>query len=192
VPVPSILIVTGLPCTGKTTLGKRLAEDLRLPFISKDPIKERLFDTLGWSDREWSRRLGKATMDILYLLVEIELEAGRSFLVECNFDPALATGRFLDLYEKYPFNACQVLCHTEGKVLLERFKQRAESGERHPGHVDHTTYDELAPLLLTGTCEPLRIGGPVLPVDTTNFARIDYDGLVEEIRAALPGLGLQS
>ena len=44
---PMLLVVTGLPCTGKTTLGKYLASQLKLPFIHKDGIKETLFDLLG-------------------------------------------------------------------------------------------------------------------------------------------------
>jgi hypothetical protein len=71
---------------------------------------------------------------------------------------------------------------------MERYRQRAESGERHPGHVDHTTFDELAPALLKGMYEPLGIGGAVLHLDTTDFARIDYTALLEDIRAALPEL----
>ncbi|MFZ4462043.1 MAG: AAA family ATPase [Patescibacteria group bacterium] len=41
-----LIIITGLPCTGKTTLGRKLAEELRLPFVSKDDFKELLFDDL--------------------------------------------------------------------------------------------------------------------------------------------------
>jgi predicted kinase len=187
-PAPIALIVTGPPCTGKTTLGTYLARELRLPFLSKDRIKERLFDTLGWRDREWSRTLGKATFELLYLQLEIELEAGRSFLVECNFDPDLASPRFLALSEAYRFDACQVLCQTDGAVLLERFKQRAESGQRHPGHVDDTTYDELAATLLKGNSSPLRLDCPVLTVNTTDFAQVDYADLIDRIRSALPAL----
>ncbi len=33
---PCIIIITGLPGTGKTTLGKRLSENLAVPFFYKD------------------------------------------------------------------------------------------------------------------------------------------------------------
>lgn len=50
-PSPQVILVNGLPATGKTTLARRIATDLRLPLLAKDAIKETLFDTLGWSDR---------------------------------------------------------------------------------------------------------------------------------------------
>ncbi len=56
----SLIIILGPPGTGKTTLGKRIAKDLNLPFVHKDGIKELLFDKLGWSDRVWSRKVGIA------------------------------------------------------------------------------------------------------------------------------------
>jgi shikimate kinase len=35
-----LIIVTGAPAAGKTTVGRRLAEAFGLPFIYKDGIKE--------------------------------------------------------------------------------------------------------------------------------------------------------
>ena len=84
---PLLVIVTGLPCTGKTTLVQKIAAELRLPLITKDGIKERLFDSLGWSDREWSKKLGKATFDLLFYFIEVELRAGHSLIAEARFFP---------------------------------------------------------------------------------------------------------
>ncbi len=85
--LPLVIVVNGLPATGKTTLARRLADDFRLPLLAKDAIKETLFETLGWGDRAWSRRLGTATMALLYLLLEEHLRAGQPCIVECNFYP---------------------------------------------------------------------------------------------------------
>ena len=43
---PLVLIISGPPCTGKTTLARRLATDLGLPLMCKDTIKEVLFERL--------------------------------------------------------------------------------------------------------------------------------------------------
>jgi predicted kinase len=84
---PLLILLVGLPGTGKTTLAKQLAVDLEIPVIGKDEIKKILFDTLGWKDREWSVRLGGASFDLLYLLIEKMLSAGSSFMLM----PILAT-----------------------------------------------------------------------------------------------------
>jgi adenylate kinase family enzyme len=39
-----LIIITGLPGTGKTTLARDLAKRYGLPLLSKDTIKERLMD----------------------------------------------------------------------------------------------------------------------------------------------------
>lgn len=186
-PAPAVIIVSGPPCTGKTTLARQLAHDLRMPLLSKDSIKEVLFDALGWSDRDWSRRLGRAMFEVLYLLMESELAAGRSFLVESNFKPELANSRFKAIREKYPFFAIQVQCRTDGAVLVERFRRRAESGERHPGHADLDSLLEVPSDLSKGFYEPLDLGGPTIVWDTTDRERTDYDALLQVIHTHMSG-----
>ena len=182
---PFVLIVTGSPSSGKTTLGRRIADDMRLPFIHKDGLKELLFDTLGWSDRAWSKRLGVATYAILYHIVEAQVRAGASFVVESNFHPVYDNEKVAALQKTYGFAAFQVRCVADGDVLFARFKARAESGERHPGHVDDLNYDEFEEMLRRGRDDALAIEGEIYEIDMTDFDVIDYDGLMTAIRAAL-------
>ncbi len=62
----AFVVVAGLPGSGKTTLARALAVELDLPLISKDTIKEALFDALGTGDLEWSKRLGRAAHLVMY------------------------------------------------------------------------------------------------------------------------------
>jgi predicted kinase len=187
-PKPLLIIVTGPPCTGKTTLGRKLAVELHLPFVNKDGIKETLFESLGWRDREWSKKLGRASISLLYYFIETQLEAGRSFIVESNFKAEFATLEFLALKQKYNFEPFQILCQTDGQVLFQRFKERFASGKRHPGHVDHLNSDEFKETLLEGNGQILDIGGEVFEVDTTDFEKIDYKGLLKAIEGAVNNL----
>ena len=177
-----LIIITGPTCTGKTTLGKHLARELHLPFVTKDGIKELLFDNLGWKDREWSKKLGKATYPILYYFVESLLAAGCSHIVESNFSAEFSTEKFFELKKQYGFEPFQIQCVSNGEVLFQRFKERSESGERHPGHRDHLNYEEFKAGLLKGRDEPLDIGGTLVEVDTTDFGAIDYKKLIEMIQ----------
>ena len=181
--LPLLIIVAGPPCSGKTTLARWLATELALPLVAKDDIKESLFDSMGWSDREWSKKLGRATYALLYYFVETQLAAGRSLVVESNFDPDNATQIFMELKRRFPFEPFQIQCRADGAVLLKRFKERTESGARHPGHTDHLNYEEIRPVLLKGKSENLEIGGTLVEIDTTDFHKIDRIGLLRAIRS---------
>jgi predicted kinase len=182
---PPLVIVTGPPASGKTTLGRMLAMRLDMPFLYKDGIKETLFDTLGWSDRDWSRRLGVATYALLFHLLEMELAARRSLVIESNFDAERAGPSFLALRQRYEFRPVQVCCVAEGAVLLERVRLRVTTGARHPGHDEPANMAELAPFLLRGRLDPLPLDGPMIEIDTTDFARVDPAAITREVSAAL-------
>jgi hypothetical protein len=49
------VVISGLPGSGKTTLGRRLAPALDLPLIDKDDILDRLFASKGVGDAAWRR-----------------------------------------------------------------------------------------------------------------------------------------
>jgi hypothetical protein len=105
------------------------------------------------------------------------LRAGSSAMLESNFRAEFESGKVRNLITQYNANSCQILCQADGQVLRQRYRQRAASGERHPGHVDHVCYEELHDVLGMGRCDPLDISGPLLEVDTTDFAAVDYSGV---------------
>src|SRR5262252_6392146 len=82
---PLLVLVTGPPAAGKTTVAWEIAARLGLPLVAKDTIKEALYDALGVGDLEWSTRLGGATFAVLWALLEDSLRAGASVVAEANF-----------------------------------------------------------------------------------------------------------
>jgi predicted kinase len=186
-PSPLLIIISGPPCSGKSALGDRLAQALTMPLFHRDGFKELLFDSLGWSDLEWSQRLGGASYALLYHAAEALLRAKRSVIIESNFDPQYDTRRLHDLAARHPFLPLQIRCMAEGAVLFERFKQRAASGKRHPGHLDHLNIPIYEPIVWEGPSprdQFLDIGGERIDIDTTDFATVDYDAILELVRAA--------
>jgi predicted kinase len=178
---PTLIIVHGLPASGKTTLAKWLAQKLGWPIIHKDDVKEILFDTLGWSDRAWSRKLGVATIELLFHVVELQLAAGASFMVECNFKPELASARIRAILHKTNAHCVQVLCHADGRLRLQRFMAR----QRHPGHVDGELTQDMADVWAAEQLAPLDLDAPVIALDTTRWERVDYDAVFREVSAQL-------
>ena len=169
-----LIIVSGFSCTGKTTLAKKIAERYLLPLISRDDIKESLYNSLGYSDREWSKKLGVASYDLLYLFTEELLASKKSLIIESNFKSGTDTVKLLNLKNKYQFKLLQIHCHTTVAIALQRFKERAISGARHPGHVDHLIYEEMESNWKQGGYEILNICDRSIKIDTTDFNLIDY------------------
>lgn len=179
---PVIVIVTGPPGAEKTSLGRKLSERLKLPFISKDEVKEILFETLGWQDRLWSRRLGQASFEILFHILERQLAVGKSAVAETAFIPQYDNPRFQSFREEYSFEPIQILCTADDQVLFERFVKRIEAGERHPGHVGQLMrYDQFSALLRERKYGALDIGGLLLEVDMTDFDAVNVESLMRAI-----------
>lgn len=182
---PFLILINGLPGSGKTSLGTNIAAHFALPFIHKDGVKELLFEALGWSDREWSKKLSRASYDLLFYFAEAELSVGRSLVMEANFSSDLHTSRLLELQGRRPNVPIQILCVCEGQTLLERYTARAEAKDRHPGHLDASHLEALKPTFLNNQHPRLEIGGALIQVDTTDFEQIDYPGLYQKLNTLM-------
>lgn len=54
------ILLAGMPASGKSTVARYLSEQMKLPMISKDSLKEVLFDTIGFHSRAEKNKLGVA------------------------------------------------------------------------------------------------------------------------------------
>ena len=153
--LPLVIVVTGPPASGKTTVAERLREALEVPLLTKDSIKERLFDELGWSDHEWSNTLGRTSILLLHDFAERLVGAGVSHILEANFE-ALSAPRLASLHARL----VQVYCSAPADVLIRRFEERP----RHPGHVDDAW--NLADELEKGRWPRLELDAPRVEYET--------------------------
>lgn len=80
------VLITGIPAAGKSALAEYLGEQLNLPVLSKDRVKELLYDTVGFRSRAEKVRLGTAAMEIMYYAAEQLMLCGRQFIMENNFE----------------------------------------------------------------------------------------------------------
>jgi hypothetical protein len=161
-----------------------LSGSLKLPLISKDTFKERIFDTLGYSDKAWSLKASAAAHRLMDYVIEEELKAGRSLIVESNFRIDRDSQRFTKIQAKYGCKLIQVLCWAQGSVLYERFMHRQQTS-RHAGYVESASPEQIRKDLAPGKCDPLNIPGKTIEIDTTDFNRVDYKEIIKHIQSLI-------
>lgn len=179
----TLVIVSGAPASGKTTLARQLAHALTLPMISRDAIKEALFDTLGWRDRARSRELGDSSSRVMFVLLAEALTAGADCIAEGTFRPSSTTAGFRTLLDAVSPRTVQVHCTAEPDVLIERFSARMGSSDRHPGHND--MLDEFRLDLQRAAFTPLPLEGPTLIVDSTRPPGSQWTDVIAEVASLM-------
>jgi predicted kinase len=180
--VPTIVLVTGHPSTGKTTLAETLAQELKLPLTCRDQLKELLLDTLGWSTKEWSNRLSVASWALLYQQIERLLSASVDQIVESNFDPIYANAKWARLRQRYSFRLLQIRCEASAEVLIARYHERIANGTRHPGHINRSDDAAFLDLISQGPMDWIDIESERLVVDTNVLDKENYQSVVMAVR----------
>lgn len=190
------ILVCGIPASGKTHMARRLSELLSVPVFSKDDIKERLFDTVGFKSREEKNALGVGAAEIMYYAAGQVLSAGGSVILENNFETRSIPG-MKALIERCKCRTVTVELAGEAEVLYRRFLSREGSPQRHRGHVVNTCYPE--PPGQAGEYSPMSleqfisgvtgrgmagfdIGGPRIVVDVTDLSKVDCANVAEQVR----------
>lgn len=194
------ILVTGIPAAGKSTIAQTLAKNLKLPVVSKDSIKELLFDCVGFRSREEKVNLGTGSMEIMYYVAGQLMEAGLPFILENNFEYVSEHG-MKALLEKYQYPVLTIVLFGKYQVIYQRFLERNASPDRHRGHVvndcypekenDGTekphriqlSYEEFVQGIRRRGFEDFSVGGERLKVDTTDFSRIDMEEIQSKIEA---------
>ena len=183
-----LVLVNGPPCAGKSHLTEVLAASTSLPIMTKDMIKETVYDSAGWADRDWSRRLGTAASALLWMFAHSLLSQGQNCLIEANFRASRAAKELDRLASGLQFTSAQIFVTAAPAVLAERFRTRARLRMRHPGHLDATLQHEYSEESIPeDQLRPIPGTNRLLRLDTTAIAsqrharhvRLVADWLVE-------------
>lgn len=134
-----LIILAGMPATGKSTIAAKLRAHFGYPVLEKDRIKEGLFDTIGFKCYAEKRQLDVAANEVLLRMMKTLADAGVSMIADNNFDEESAA-KLKVLLEETESRCVTVFLTGDPQVLYERYFERDSKGLRHLGHAMQTHY----------------------------------------------------
>ena len=183
---PSLIVITGLPATGKTTISNALAEFFKFPVLSKDSLKEMMFDICGYHDRDWSQKIGSISFSLMYELIALMMEKHRVLIVETDFSrPDLAGHQLSQILARHKGRALEIKLFCESSILMDRFRSRSQTPGRHPGHCDVGNSSEFEALFKVGMRQSLNPQWETIEVNTDDIEKLSIEVLVKSVNKFL-------
>jgi predicted kinase len=170
----SLIVVNGVPGSGKTTLGSALARRLGCAFLSLDAIKEELVVHAPQTPREWLR--DDAEEEVVRRLKGFEGEA----VLDIWISPRRDTARLTALLEPWWPTLVEVRCEVPAEVAVARYAARDRGWPHLPP--DEQTLARIR----TAVAHPEPLDAPrTVVVDTTR--RVPVASLARTLRAETRG-----
>jgi predicted kinase len=168
-----VIIFAGALAALKSTISRRLADELNVVCLNKDTIKEQLGDHISYSTREENKQLSTATFHVMNFTAKEVLKRQDTVILESNFKP-----HEVEVLDEW---ADLVIVNLTGdpKVLSERYNKRNE--ERHEVHKSTGVLDEKVFEYIVKECLEFDFVKRGKTFDTTTFRDEDYTEIKEYI-----------
>lgn len=191
-----IIIITGMPASGKSTVARKLSAFYKWPILEKDDIKEELFDTIGFKCYSEKRKLDEAATAVLIRCVDSVLRGGNSLICVNNFRQKDADRLLKTVMTRNGQCVFLVFCGNND-IFYERYVARDIDVKnlRHPGHIvqDHYPLTEGESPLYSMTrneffekfeklgMDAIHVDCKKIEVNATEPGAIDLDSLIKQI-----------
>lgn len=165
---PFVLVVTGRPGSGKTTLAHLLAREIHCPLLSRDEFKEGYVRTQGRSHAALGPEVNGTLYRIFFASVDFVVAQGVSVVIEAAFQHRLWEGPLLALAEKA--RIAVVVCSVDPVLAERRAIERGLADEmREYFHGDRWTVAARQSVTPPpDEYDPPQLDFPTLTVDTSD------------------------
>jgi predicted kinase len=172
---PTLVVVSGPPGAGKTTLAHALARALPCPAICRDELKEGMAHAEGAAfEGAAGDPLTQRTLPLFFAVVRLLLEGGVTVVAEAAFQDRVWRPRLEPLIGLARLRIVQ--CHVAPAVAYERAAVRTSHRRIHGDGTAGRTREEWA--RAAEAFDRVSIDAPSLDVDTTDGYAPGLDEIV--------------
>jgi aminoglycoside phosphotransferase family enzyme/predicted kinase len=132
---PCLVLLGGLPATGKTTLAEGLAREAGFRVISSDRTRKELAGlppeadaSADWEEGIYTPEMSDRTYSACREAVERALFRGERVLVDASFRSEERRRRFLETARRWGVPVLWVVCRAEDATVRDRLDRRREGG----------------------------------------------------------------
>lgn len=119
-----LILVCGLPGTGKSTLANNLARKINATVLRTDVIRKELFKRPRYTEEE-----KKLIYDIVFLIAKYLLEKKNNVIIDGTFYKKKIRERIYDIGKKTESDLHVIECTCPENVIVERMKRRDKRGK---------------------------------------------------------------
>ncbi|MGB0370505.1 MAG: AAA family ATPase [Opitutales bacterium] len=174
---PNLIIVTGRPGSGKSTLSLKLAEAIRCPLISRDRIKEGIVNTTGDKGAPGGS-LAHEVYELFFKNIQLLLESGSTVVAEAAFQHKLWAPKFEELAKIARVKI--VLFDISAELAMQRVNERRQKDTRwdffHNAPLNQT---KLPPNRYT----PPDLNCEILKIDSSKGYEPNFESILEFARS---------